>query len=233
MSYSSMVMESVKNYAELTIIDTQKIYKEDFNNIPELTFYKAISRMNKNDEIYRISKGIYCKPKKGRFGMVISSEKDIVEHYIGANKNKGVVIGYQMYSSKGLTTQISKNIELYSNVTFQEKKQIRNVIIYKRNIRFDNSTVKMIEFLEVLQNYKSIEDLNVKMLKSFIENYIDYYDEKIIQKLIRNMGYKKHTIASLKNILDFFDIENNLSQYLNGTSKYKSIRMEDLYEFAS
>ena len=38
MSYSSMVMESVKNYAELT-------------------FYKAISRMNKNDEIYRISKG--------------------------------------------------------------------------------------------------------------------------------------------------------------------------------
>lgn len=233
MSYSSRIIESINEYPELTIIDAQKLYKEKFNDVSEQAFYKTISRMSKNEDIERVSKGIYCKPRRGRFGTITSSEKNILEHYLGINKNKGVVIGYQMYNSKGLTTQVSKNIELYSNITFQEKKQIKNIIIYKANIRFDISTIKMIELLEVLQNYRNIEDLNVIGLKRFIEDSVKYYDEKTIQKLIKAIGYKKHTFASLKNILDFFNVENKIESYLNGTSRYNAIRMEELYGAAS
>lgn len=229
MSYSSRIIESINEYPELTIIDAQKLYKEKFNDVSEQAFYKTISRMSKNEDIERISKGIYCKPRRGRFGTTISSEKNILDHYLGINKNRGVVIGYQMYNNKGITTQVSKTIELYSNATFQEKKQIRNVIIYKANIRFDISTIKMVELLEVLQNYRNIEDLNLIGLKKFIEDSIKYYDEKTIQKLIRSIGYKKHTLASLKNILDFFKLENNMDNYLNGTSRYNALRMEELY----
>ncbi len=233
MSYSKMIMESVKNYPELTLIDTQKIYKEKFSDIPEQAFYKAISRMTKNDEIQRIGKGVYCKPKKGRFGTTVSGEKNILEHYLGVNKNKGVVVGYRMYNHKGLTTQVSKTIQLYSGVTSQEKKQIMNVVIYKADIRFDPPTVKMIELLEVLQNHKTIEDLNMKKMSSLIEDSVTYYDEKIIQKLVKTIGYKKSTLASLKNVLDFFKVENNVVHYLNGTSKYTAFRMEEVYEAAS
>lgn len=233
MSYSSRIIESINEYPELTIIDAQKLYKEKFNDVSEQAFYKTISRMSKNEDIERVSKGIYCKPRRGRFGTITSSEKNILEHYLGINKNKGVVIGYQMYNSKGLTTQVSKNIELYSNITFQEKKQIKNIIIYKANIRFDISTIKMIELLEVLQNYRNIEDLNVIGLKRFIEDSVKYYDEKTIQKLIKTIYYKKHTLASLKNILDFFNVENKIESYLNGTSRYNAIRMEELYGAAS
>lgn len=229
MSYSSRIIESINEYPELTIIDAQKLYKEKFNDVSEQAFYKTISRMSKNEDIERISKGIYCKPRRGRFGTTISSEKNILDHYLGINKNRGVVIGYQMYNNKGITTQVSKTIELYSNATFQEKKQIRNVMIYKANIRFDISTIKMVELLEVLQNYRNIEDLNLIRLKKFIEDSIKYYDEKTIQKLIRSIGYKKHTLASLKNILDFFKLENNMDNYLNGTSRYNALRMEELY----
>ena len=229
MSYSSRIIESINEYPELTIIDAQKLYKEKFSDVSEQAFYKTISRMSKNEDIERISKGIYCKPRRGRFGTTISSEKNILDHYLGINKNRGVVIGYQMYNNKGITTQVSKTIELYSNATFQEKKQIRNVIIYKANIRFDISTIKMVELLEVLQNYRNIEDLNLIGLKKFIEDSIKYYDEKTIQKLIRSIGYKKHTLASLKNILDFFKLENNMDNYLNGTSRYNALRMEELY----
>jgi len=229
MSYSSRIIESINEYPELTIIDAQKLYKEKFNDVSEQAFYKTISRMSKNEDIERISKGIYCKPRRGRFGTTISSEKNILDHYLGINKNRGVVIGYQMYNNKGITTQVSKTIELYSNATFQEKKQIRNVIIYKANIRFDISTIKMVELLEVLQNYRNIEDLNLIGLKKFIEDSIKYYDEKTIQKLIRSIGYKKHTLASLKNILDFFKLENNMDNYLNVTSRYNALRMEELY----
>lgn len=229
MSYSSRIMKSINEYPELTIIDAQKLYKEKFSDVSEQAFYKTISRMSKNEDIERVSKAIYCKPRRGRFGKITSSEKNILEHYLGINKNKGIVIGYQMYNSKGLTTQVSKNIELYSNITFQEKKQIKNVIIYKTNIRFDISTIKMIELLEVLQNYRNIEDLNFIGLKKFIEDSVKYYDEKIIQKLIKAIGYKKHTLASLKNILDFFNVENKIDSYLNGTSRYNAIIMEELY----
>ncbi|MBP2028951.1 hypothetical protein J2Z35_002789 [Acetoanaerobium pronyense] len=233
MSYSSRIIESINEYPELTIIDTQKLYKEKFNDVSEQAFYKTISRMSKNEDIERISKGIYCKPRRGRFGTTISSEKNILEHYLGINKNRGIVIGYQMYNNKGLTTQLSKTIELYSNITFQEKKQIKNVIIYKANIRFDISTIKMIELLEVLQNYRNIEDLNIIRFKKIIEDSIKYYDEKTIQKLIKAIGYKKHTIASLKNILDFFNIENKVDHYLHGTSRYNALRMEELYGVTS
>ncbi len=233
MSYSNRIIESINEYPELTIIDAQKLYKEKFNDVSEQAFYKTISRMSKNEYIERVSKGIYCKPRRGRFGTTISSEKNILEHYLGINKNRGVVIGYQMYNNKGLTTQVSKNIELYSNVTFQEKKQIKNVIIYKASIRFDISTIKMIEFLEVLQNYRNIEDLNRIGLKKFIEDSIKYYDEKTIQKLIGAIGYKKHTLASLKNILDFYNLENKVYNYLNGTSRYNALRMEELYATSS
>ena len=62
------------------IID-KKIYKEKFEGIPETTFYKAVSRLAKDGEIERITKGIYCKPKKGRFGTTVSNEKDILEYF--------------------------------------------------------------------------------------------------------------------------------------------------------
>ncbi len=232
MSYSGTVMEKVSKYPELSIIDVQKIYRENFYNQPEQTFYQVVSRMARKGEIQRLSKGIYCKPKKGRFGAVISSEKDILEYYLGQDKNNGAVVGYQMYNRHGLTTQVSKTIELYSNVISQERKQLKNVSIRKAILRFDVSTVKMIELLEVLQNYSNIEDLNRECMKIFIGAHIKYYDKRILQELLERIGYKKSTLASLKNMLDFFKVDNDIVQYLRGTSTYKALRMEELSDTA-
>lgn len=230
MSYSSMVMEKVRQYPELKLIDAQKIYKEKFEGIPETTFYKAVSRLAKDGEIERITKGIYCKPKKGRFGTTVSNEKDILEYFLGENKNKGVVIGYWLFNKYGLTTQVSKIIELYSSVTIQKERNIRNVTIKKANLRFNSTTVRMIELLEILQEYKNIQDLNMNRFIKFIEETVKYYDEKTVERVIKSVGYKKGTLASLRNILDFFNLENNIDKYLNGTSKYNAINMEELYE---
>lgn len=233
MSHSNKILARLNRYSELDIIDAQRLYQEKFNDISEQAFFKTLSRLAKDGEIQRLTKGIYCKPKKGRFGIIGSNEKNILEYYVGTNKNKGVVVGYQMYNKYGLTTQVSKIIEVYSNVTLQEKRKIKNVSIYKANLKFDASTKKMIELLEVLENYHSIEDLSSKSMLKFITDARSYYNEKTLEKLLKTIGYKKSTLASLRNLLDELNIENTVDQYLNGTSKYKALRLEDLYEAAS
>lgn len=233
MSYSAIVMESIKQYPELKIIDAQQIYKRKFKSIPEQAYYKTISRMAKSGEIERVAKGIYCKPKKGRFGSVVSSERHILDYYLGENLKSGVVVGYRMYNKYKLTTQISKVIEVYSSVSEQEKKKIENVVIKWVNIRFDDSTKGMIELLHFIENMNSIEELDKENATKFIENMIGYYHEKTLEKLVKTIGYKKSTLASLRNILDHFKVEHTVGNYLNGTSKYKSIKMEELYKSSS
>ena len=230
MNYSNMVLEDLEKYPELEIIDAQKIYNKKFEEIPEPTFYKVLSRLAKDGNIERITKGIYCKPKQGKFGKIISSDKHILEYYLGENKNKGVIISYGLFNKYGLTTQVSKKIEMYSNVLNQENRNVRNVSIKKANIRFDNRTIKIIELLEILQEYKNIEDLNNINLINFIKKAVNYYDEQTFTRVIKNISFKKSTIASLKNVLDFFNVENNIKTHLNGTTKYDAINMEELYE---
>lgn len=230
MSYSSMVMENIRQYPELKLIDAQKMYKEKFEGMPETAFYKAVSRLAKDGEIERITKGIYCKPKKGRFGTTVSTEKEILEYFLGQNKNKGVVIGYRLFNKYRLTTQVPKIIKLYSSVIIQEERNIRNVTVKKANLRFNTTTIRMIELLEIIQAYKTIEDLNINSFINFIEETVKYYDEKTVERVIKSCSYKKGTLASLKNILDFFNLENNIDKYLNGISQYNAINMGKLYE---
>lgn len=232
MSYSRMVMEDVSQYSALEIIDAQKVHKEKFEEMPEATFYKALSRLAKDGEIGRITKGIYCKPKKGKCGTTISSEKDILAYFLGKEQNKGVVIGRRLFNKYGLVAQVSKGIEIYSNVTNQEKRIIKNVTIKKANLNFDTTTIKMIELLEILQEHQKIEGLNTNSLIAFIEEAVKCYNEKTVERIIEAVSYKKSTLASLRNILDFFNVENNINKYLNGISKYKAIDMKSMYEVA-
>ena len=86
--------------------------------------------------------------------------------------------------------------------------------------------------LDFLENINGIEDLNRKNAVLFIEDAIAFYQEKTFEKINRTIGYKKSTIASLRNVLDYYQITHSVDKYLNALSTYNSIRMEDLYEFA-
>jgi Family of unknown function (DUF6088) len=228
MRYTESIENSIKAYPKLKIIDAQAYYSKHFNDIPETTFYKTISRMTEKGELQRISKGIYCKPKQGRFGVTLANEKDILDYYLG--ENQGAIIGYRLFNKYGLTTQIAKNVEIYSRVITQNYKTIKNVKIHKLNLQLDLKTIKMIELLEILQEYMNIEDLNRNNLKRYLEAAVLNYDEKVIDNILNFMNYKKSTIASLRNVLDFYEVNHSLNKYLNGTSKYKAINMEELYE---
>ena len=230
MSFSSAIIDALREFPELKLIDAQKLHQEKLEDIPETTFYKTLSRLTENDKLVRLTKGIYCKPKKGRFGKIVSSEKNLLEYYLGESKDKGVIVGYRLFNNRGLTTQVSKTVKLYSNNVVQQEKNIKNLTILKAELRFNSTTKKMVELLEVLQEHKKIEDLNLNKFMSFIEDAVKYYDEKTIARVLKTFSYKKSTIASLGKTLDFFKVEHGLKKYLSGTSKYDELRIEELYE---
>ena len=88
----------------------------------------------------------------------------------------------------------------------------------------------MIHSLEVLQNYYNIQDINNLSFRKFTKKIADCYDEEIFKKVISAISYKKSTIAFLREILNFYDVKNNLNIYLSSLSEYKYPRMEEIYE---
>ncbi len=226
MGYSTKIESVLKKYPELDIFDAQYLYNKKFKNISKQAFYQTLSRLTKKGMIKRITNGIYCIPKQGQFGLVVAQENNIISYYLGKDNKEGIVVGYRMYNQYKLTTQVSEKVELYSKIATTTIKNIDNVSVTKINIKLGSKTKSLIELLEVLENAKNIEELDRVNLKAFISNRVGAYDQKLMEMIMKDIGYKKSTLASLKKCLDHYKIENNLPNYLNATSKYVMIELE-------
>lgn len=233
MIHSKYIRERVLKQPEQKIINAQQLYQKEFEGFSELAFYKQLSRLEKEGQLVRLTRGVYCRPKKSRYGPIAASEKQIIDYFLGTKLRNGVIVGYRMYNNYGLTTQVSKKTNLYSNIVDYDVMNIQNVVASKASLSFDEETKKLIELLDVLENYQAIEDLNRKNMISLIKNSVKAYSNTRLEKILKVIKFKKSTLASLKNTLDFFEIENNVGVYLNKTSKYKTFNMEVLHETAS
>lgn len=232
MNYSEIIRNELNKYHKNEIIFASKLYKEKLysKNVSETSFYKLLERMHKNKKLEKLSKGIYYFPKETKFGVIPISDEEIISLF--TKNNEGMVVGYSLYNKLNLTTQISKKITIYSSNVNNEIKNIRNIEIKNVNTNYSKGYIKIIEMLEVLQNFYEIQDLNYNAFYNYVEDFSKYYNEDITNDILKNVNYKKSTISSLNNILNFFKIENNLNQYLSSLSKYKHILMEEIYELA-
>ena len=229
MKYNSKIEQRIEQFNPNEIIVAKKLYSEELSDIPETTYFKVLERMVEQNALVRISKGVYCRPKKTRFGVVTVNENEIIRYFTGDSKN-GLVIGYRLYNREGLTTQVPKTIELYSNLITEDKKVIRNVSISKINVQLEEPKVKIIEMLEILQNYPQIEDVNNRAFACYIEKAANVYVNEAANEVLKTMKYKKRTIAFLESVLKYFGVRNTLSRYLSGTSRYAIPSMEVIYE---
>jgi len=230
MNYSEIVRNELNKFHKNEIIFASKLYKEKLynKNVTETSFYKILERMYKNKEIEKLSKGIYYFPRITKFGVVPISDEEIIS--IFTKNNEGMIVGYNLYNKLNLTTQISKKIIIYSSNVDNDIKNIRNIEIKNVNIKYSKEYIKIIEMLEVLQNFYKIEDLNYNAFYNYVKKFSNTYNEKFTDIVLENMNYKKSTISFLKNILNYFEVENNLNQYLSSLSNYKHILMEEIYE---
>jgi len=231
MSISKNILAEFESMPENTLINASKLYREKFDNImSETAFMQNISRMNKKGKIVRISKGIYCRPKMTKYGNVLPSDKEIAVQYTGATK--GMIVGYYLYNSLNITTQISKTITVFSSISDEQVKRIGNVVIYKYNLKFTDSIMSIIKLMELLYNFKNIQDLNHKAFLNSVEFFSNAYTNKKFETVQNAITYPKWTIAFLKALLDHYQVSNDLNKYLSSLSEYKYPRIEELYESA-
>lgn len=230
MSYSSEIREITMKCTPNSIILSKELYKNEFSHIPELTFYKTLERMNSKNEISRLSKGVYYVPKASRYGLLAPNQHEILNYFTGANNKSGLRIGYSLYNKYGLTTQIGNSVELYSNNIQEERKFIHFVRIYKLGLKLNPARVNLIEILEILENFVTIEDLNRANFVRYINSAIKNYEDKEAIEVLHKMKYKKSTIAFLVSILKFNGVKNTLENFLSATSSYKTPKIQDIYE---
>ena len=225
------IKEVLQGYNANELIFASEMFSEKLHGIvTEMAFYKTLERMEKSGELIKISKGIYHLPLVSKYGIVPISTAEIVSTF--TSNNNGTVVGYSLYNSLNLTTQVPKTINVISSSLENQTKNIKNVCIKRVSIYFSNEIKKMIHALEVLQDFYNIEDINYPAFISFVKEIAEEYDEKTFEDVIRTINYKKSTISFLQEILNYFDKENNLHKYLSDLSIYKHPTMEEIYEIA-
>ena len=231
MKNNSVVKVALGKFKENELIIASKLYKEELlNQITEAAYYKTLQRMCEAGELVKIAKGTYHLPKVGKYGIVPPSEKEIIAAF---TENKtGSVVGYSLYNELNLTTQISKTVNVLSSALDGFSKSIRNIVINYVPLKFSPEVEKMIQGLEVLQNFNAIQDINYSAFVEYSKVLAQDFEEKTFEEVISKTNYKKSTISFLKEILNYYNIKNNLNKYLSSLSEYKHPRMEELYETA-
>lgn len=229
---SELLLQRLYNrYGVNEIIFASQAYREILvNEMKEKAFYKQLDRLCDAEKLQKISKGAYYIPKQSKYGPVPISESSIINTF--TSNNSGMVIGYVMYNRLGLTTQVSKSINVLTSKSITATRTIENIKIKRVTIDFSEQVIAMIQMMEILSNFEDIQDLNCKIFMEYSEKFSQVYSDEIFKQVDSELRYPKWTIAFLKEMLDFYGTENNLEQYLSSLSNYKHPKMGEIYALA-
>ena len=64
------------NIKENTVIEASRIYTFLADDMTEAAFYKTLERFCQSGSLVHLTKGLYYKPKKSRFGIVLSDSEN-------------------------------------------------------------------------------------------------------------------------------------------------------------
>ena len=90
-NYTKYIEAMLEQEPENKLLDASVLYQKSFGTVPAMTYYKTLERMSKQGSLVHLTKGLYYRPKKSRFGVIPISEKEIVGYYTG--NGQGIVIG--------------------------------------------------------------------------------------------------------------------------------------------
>lgn len=219
----------IEKMPEQKLFIASKLYREKLSEkMKEPAYYKTLERMCEDGQLSKLSKGVYCKPKTSKYGLILPSEKDVVQAF--TENDSGAVVGYALYNSLYLTTQIPKSIEVYTSSVDSQTRSIGNVYLKKYNLKYSENVKNAISFLEVLKHYNEIQDLNHSRFILFCKEYSKEYHEPAMEYVIDNINYSKRTISFAQEVLNHFGVKNGLGKYLSRLSKYEHPTMEGIYE---
>ncbi len=231
MNGTVVIRQALEQYRENELILVSKLYREKLAGfVSEPAFYKALERMCKSGELSKIAKGVYYRPKVGKYGTVPPSEREIVLAF--TENETGMEIGYTLYNALNLTTQVPKTVTVLSSALEGFSKSIRNVVIERQELQFTEPVKNMVGALEVFQNFSQIQDISYSGFLTFTKAFAKNFSNEAFEEVNRTKKYQKSTIAFAQEVLRHYEVENGLSKHLSTLSTYKHPRMEEIYAAA-
>lgn len=221
----------IDNIPENKLIFASRLYEEQLSHeVTESAYYQTLGRLCKSGLLCRIGKGTYYRPRKGKYGLIPLPQSEIVEAF--TQGESGAVVGYAMYNELRLTTQIPKEVEVFSSKVEQHTKSIGNVSVRFCGLAYTPEVTNALCMLEVLQNFEKIQELNYRQFLHYCEEFSGQYNENAVQQVVAVRPYKKRTLSFMKSILEHYGISNGLRKYLSALSEYRHPTMEVIYEAA-
>lgn len=122
-----------------------------------------LSRLEKQGQVVKVSKGKYYRPRQTVFGTLQPSREETVKDLLIKNgKPIGYLTGYTTWNKMGLTSQISNLIEIGTN-SHRNRKRRGNY-----DIRFTlqpnpitRTNIPLLQILDAVKAVKAIPDANV------------------------------------------------------------------------
>lgn len=231
MTSTQTIANALGQFPENNLIFASQLYAERLRNeVTESAYYKTLERLCKNGALRKIAKGTYYRPKTSKYGIVPPSQKEIVSVF--TEPNAGTVVGYSLYNRLRLTPQVGKTIEAFSSRLTQQTKTVSNVRLNYCNLVFTPEVKAIIHMMDVLQNFSEIQELDYARFLEFSREFAQQYSDEVFEQVNHSLRYQKRTISFLREVLNYYGIEHNLSRHLSSLSEYKHPRMEEIHEAA-
>ena len=128
MLIADKIKEVVRNTPEGVILTIA-----DFGIDPEYqqALVMSLSRMVRNGELEKVSKGKYYKPRNSIFGTLGPSQNEIAKDFlVKGGKTIGYITGTSAFSVMGLTTQITSSLLIGTSKYRRPVKRGRTVISF-------------------------------------------------------------------------------------------------------
>jgi hypothetical protein len=225
---SVMISKSVKKVIDK--IPPGKIFDYSFFSLgpdKEQALTKTLSRMYKNGELARVSKGKYYKPIATQFGQLRPKEEELIKALTSNNnKQTGYLTGMSLYNQMGLTSQISNDLVIAQNTVQPNKKLIGYNIRYtKRTVKIKKEYIPLLQLLDAFRDIKSISDAPIDQSVKILGAKIADLANKDIQTMINlSKDYNPATRALLGAILNYYRPvikTDTLLSSLNPLTKFK------------
>lgn len=193
---------------------------------------KAVGRLVADKKLQRFSKGKFYRSKEGVLGARKPTDGELIRSVLYKDgRLRGYITGAALYNQLGLTTQIPKVITIAFNGgrdnkdfgTIRIKTQVSRIPINEKD-------VKLLQYLDVLKNIKTIPDSDINLSLKIMRRYISELSEKERSRFI-SLAEEYYTpqARALTGLL-FADLKlpvpTSLKLSLNPTTKYK-LRLDE------
>lgn len=191
------------------------------------TAAKVMERLQKNDIVKKILKGVFYKPEQTVFGELKPDYNEQLRRYLFEDgKRIAYETGFSLYNRLGLTTQMTFRIKIASrSKRISINRGALKADAVKSYAEITDKNYELLGFLDAIKDIKHIPDSVVKTSVKILSGKIKNLDEKkIVEMLKYALLYPPRVRALLGAILENTNTTINLlklKESLNPLSQFE------------